>query len=165
MVSVQFSWPVAWFLLELQCFENEWSSDHVLRSRCWGGLGLGKVISCCWKLPATGRGAVGSTLWERKARELMGSGVFQVNLPLWSPGTSVTGVLLSRSLFSRITQVIHTREDMAFVPFLLYLIYCCWPPRIIFTTCLSVVVCNRLTDNLFCPFTLLMLKASYLCGI
>ena len=60
-----------------------------------------------------GGAVVGSRLWESKARELMGPGVLEVNSPLCCPGTSVTNVPLNKSLFLRMTQVIHTRENMA----------------------------------------------------
>lgn len=66
-----------------------------------------------------GGGAEGSRLWENKARELMGPGVLEVNLPLCHPGTLVTGLVLNQSLFLWITQVTRTRENMGICSILL----------------------------------------------
>lgn len=72
-----------------------------------------KLLAFVGSSQLTGAAVVGSRLWENKARELMGPGVPEVNLPLCYPGSCVTSVLLNKSLFLWITQVIHTHENTA----------------------------------------------------
>lgn len=118
-----------------------------------------KLLAFVGSSQLMGGGVVGSRLWENEARELMGPGVLEVNLPLCYPGISVASVLLNKSLFLWVTQ-----ENMAICSILLisHLLLLAFSHHLYY---LPVVFYKSANQQSIWPSHPLMLKASYLHGI